>query len=64
MQIRGCAAIRATKTMLAGILDDGTTHHLEGRLATLAEVFEIQADFQKRLNGKRARKMPLRLETT
>ncbi len=58
------AAIRATKTLLASILDDGTTHHIEGRLATLAEVFEIQADFQKRPNGKRWRKTPLRLEKT
>jgi phosphoenolpyruvate phosphomutase len=45
------AAIRATKSLLASILDDGTTHHVEGRLATLAEVFEIQADFQKRFQG-------------
>ncbi len=53
------AAIRATKTLLASILDDGTTHGVEGRLATLAEVFEIQADFRKRLGGKRSQTMPL-----
>jgi phosphoenolpyruvate phosphomutase len=58
------AAIRAVKTLLATILDDGTTHHVEGRIATLAEVFEIQADFQKTLNGKRWPNSPLPLEKT
>ena len=58
------AAVRAMKTLCENILDDGTTHHVEGSLATLAEVLEIQAGFQKsqkRRNGKRSR---LRLERT
>jgi phosphoenolpyruvate phosphomutase len=58
------AVIRAMKTLLASILEDGTTHHVEGRIATLAEVFEIQADFQKYVNGKRWRNAPVGLENT
>jgi hypothetical protein len=46
------AAIRAMKGLLASILDEGTTHHLEGRIATLDEIFQIQDDFRKSVNGK------------
>ena len=56
------AAIAAMKKVLARILDDGTSHYVENCIATLAEVFEIQADFQKNLNGKRWRNSPIRLE--
>jgi phosphoenolpyruvate phosphomutase len=61
------AAVQAMKSLCESILDDGTTHHVEGSLATLAEVFEIQDSFQKsqkRLNGRRLRNPRLRLKRT
>ena len=41
------AAIRAMKGVLRQILVDGTSHHVESRVATLAEVFELQDDFKR-----------------
>ncbi len=44
-------AIRAMRMLLESILEHGTTDHVETYMATLTEVFELQADFKKQANG-------------
>lgn len=46
------ASIRAMNGVLNSIRDDGTTHHVENRIATLSEVFQLQPEFQGNGNGQ------------
>ena len=41
------ASIRAVNETLRQILDDGTTRRVENRIATLSEVFDLQAEFAR-----------------
>ena len=53
------AAIGAVKKLLQSIRNDGTTSRVEDGIATLGEVFELQADFRKAGNGKPTAKTDL-----